>query len=127
MTACPFCDPGDRVVDADELTFTILDAYPASPGHTLVIPRRHVASWFDLDDVEQAAVLRAVGRAKARLDAARRPDGYNVGINVGAAAGQTVWHVHVHLIPRYSGDASDPRGGVRHAVGGHRRRGGADG
>ena len=95
---------------------TLRDGSPVSPGHTLVVPRRHVASWFELSEEEQIAVLKAVSRARSRLDEEHSPAGYNLGVNVGAAAGQTVMHVHVHLIPRYQGDVADPRGGVRHVV-----------
>jgi diadenosine tetraphosphate (Ap4A) HIT family hydrolase len=114
---CPFCDPEQAsILDQDALTFSILDAFPVSPGHTLVIPKRHVSDWFDLSEEEQVSLLRAVTRTKERLDQELHPDGYNIGINVGAAAGQTVWHVHVHVIPRYDGDVDDPRGGVRHCM-----------
>ena len=115
--ACPFCSLGpDRVVAEDELTRTVCDAYPVSPGHTLVMPRRHVASFFDMTEVEQAAVLAAVRVATVALDAELRPDGFNVGVNVGVAAGQTVMHAHVHVIPRFLGDVADPRGGVRYCI-----------
>jgi diadenosine tetraphosphate (Ap4A) HIT family hydrolase len=114
---CTFCarDEG-RLISSDALTVTIRDAFPVAPGHTLLIPRRHVSSWFDLADGERRALFRAADAARARLDAELRPDGYNLGINVGGAAGQTVWHVHVHLIPRYWGDVEEPRGGVRHTI-----------
>jgi len=82
-------------------------------GHTLIIPRRHVASFFECTAEERQAMLELLGAAKAVLDKAHAPDGYNIGLNNGAAAGQTVMHIHMHLIPRYAGDASDPRGGVR--------------
>lgn len=114
---CPFCQlEQDKIVAQDELTLTMRDGYPVSEGHTLVIPKRHVESWFDLEDDEQTAMLRAVRKAQAALDDELHPAGWNFGINVGAAAGQTVWHVHVHLIPRYDNDVDDPRGGVRHVI-----------
>ena len=117
--ACPFCTlDSEQLVSEDDLTVAVRDGYPVSPGHTLVIPRRHVSSWFGLDEVERVAVLHAVDRAKEQLESDLHPDGWNIGINVGAAAGQTVWHVHVHLIPRFEGDMDDPRGGVRHCVAG---------
>jgi diadenosine tetraphosphate (Ap4A) HIT family hydrolase len=87
-----------------------------SPGHTLVIPNRHVASFFEISDEEQAEVLAAVREAKLALDADLHPDGFNIGLNVGPAAGQTVMHAHVHVIPRFQGDVADPRGGVRHCI-----------
>jgi diadenosine tetraphosphate (Ap4A) HIT family hydrolase len=91
----------------------IRDGFPISPGHTLVIPRRHVGSFFDLSAEERQALMALLDSAKQSLDAVYRPDAYNIGINDGPAAGQTVPHVHVHLIPRYEGDRDDPRGGVR--------------
>jgi diadenosine tetraphosphate (Ap4A) HIT family hydrolase len=92
------------------------DLYPVSPGHLLIIPNRHVANWFELTDEEQRAVMELVNRARIRLDKTLQPDGYNIGINCGEAAGQTVMHVHCHLIPRYEGDREDPRGGVRWVI-----------
>jgi diadenosine tetraphosphate (Ap4A) HIT family hydrolase len=115
--ACPFCAlPATRIVDANELAVAVEDAFPVAPGHTLVIPRRHVASAFDLTPGEVAAVMELLVRAKARLDGLLRPDGYNVGVNVGRDAGQTVMHAHVHLIPRRVGDVPNPRGGVRNVI-----------
>lgn len=112
--SCPFCVlPASRVVAGDDLAVVIRDGFPVSKGHTLVIPRRHIGSFFDLTADERAAMLALLESAKAGLEAELRPDGYNIGINDGPAAGQTVAHLHIHLIPRYSGDSPDPRGGVR--------------
>jgi len=112
--ACPFCSlPDERILERDELALVIRDGFPVSRGHTLVLPRRHVGSWFELTTEERQALLERLDRAKAALDAEHAPDGYNIGINDGPAAGQTIAHLHVHLIPRYAGDAEDPRGGVR--------------
>ncbi|NWG74763.1 MAG: HIT family protein [Rubrivivax sp.] len=114
---CPFCTlPVDRIVDRNALAVVIRDAYPVAPGHTLVIPTRHVGSFFELDADEQAAVLELLRRARQRLQQEFAPDGYTIGINDGPAAGQTVPHVHLHLIPRRAGDVPDPRGGVRWVV-----------
>jgi diadenosine tetraphosphate (Ap4A) HIT family hydrolase len=111
---CPFCTlPSSRIIREDSLCWVIRDGYPVSPGHSLIIPKRHIASWFDLTEEESASLLRQLSEAKTALDAKFKPDGYNIGINEGAAAGQTVFHLHVHLIPRYHGDTADPRGGVR--------------
>ena len=116
-STCPFCAlPAGRVIDSNELAVVIEDAFPVSPGHTLVVSRRHVESFFDLTADEVAAVMELLSRAKARLDERDHPDGYNVGVNVGSAAGQTVMHVHVHLIPRYTGDVPEPRGGIRNVI-----------
>jgi diadenosine tetraphosphate (Ap4A) HIT family hydrolase len=103
---------------ANDLAFSILDSFPVSPGHVLVITRRVVPTYFDCKAAEQAAVMELVGEVKKLLDRRLdpKPDGYNVGFNAGAAAGQTVPHVHVHVIPRYAGDMPDPRGGVRHVI-----------
>lgn len=111
---CPFCSlPADRVVAANASGIVIRDAYPVSPGHTLIISRRHVGSLFDLTPVERVDLLALLDEARADLELSCRPDGYNIGINDGPAAGQTVPHLHLHLIPRYRGDQADPRGGVR--------------
>ena len=87
-----------------------------SPGHALLILRRHVATWFDASRSEQVALIEAIDQAKSIINREHAPDGYNIGMNCGAAAGQTVFHLHVHLIPRYQGDVADPRGGVRHVI-----------
>jgi len=114
---CPFCNPSrDEIVLQNSLCYARYDKYPVSPGHLLLIPYRHVADFFDATDAEQAALLILLHDAKTLLDEQLHPDGYNVGVNVGTAAGQTVMHLHVHVIPRYTGDVEDPRGGVRGAV-----------
>lgn len=111
---CPFCHVRpDEIVSGVDLAYVRRDGYPVSKGHTLIIPRRHVRSLFDCTAEERQALLTLLEQAKAALDRTLRPDGYNIGINDGAAAGQTVMHLHIHLIPRYQGDKDDPRGGVR--------------
>jgi diadenosine tetraphosphate (Ap4A) HIT family hydrolase len=111
---CPFCTlPPERIIDSNNLALVIRDGYPVSPGHTLVIPKRHIGSWFDITPEEQSAMLDLLRRAKEVLEEEFKPDGYNIGINDGPTAGQTVPHLHIHLIPRYKGDLADPRGGVR--------------
>ena len=111
---CPFCTlPPERIIDSNDLALVIRDGYPVSPGHTLIIPKRHIGSWFEITREEQSAMLDLLGRAKAVLGEEFKPDGYNIGINDGPTAGQTVPHLHTHLIPRYKGDLEDPRGGVR--------------
>jgi diadenosine tetraphosphate (Ap4A) HIT family hydrolase len=113
-TPCPFCTLADeRIVAGNQLAVVIRDGFPVSPGHTLVVPRRHVASWFDATAEEQLAILDLLAEVKQQLDAEHSPAGYNIGINDGPAAGQTIRHLHMHLIPRYDGDTEDPRGGVR--------------
>ncbi len=117
----PLLSPFLEISPADwlafnELAFAVRDRYPVSPGHTLVITRRVVPDWFSATADEQSAVLALVADVKRKLDAELHPDGYNIGFNAGAAAGQTVMHLHVHVIPRYRGDMDDPRGGVRHVI-----------
>jgi len=98
------------------MSLAFFDGFPVSPGHTLIIPRRHVASFFDLTDEEVADMLALARQVQTILDNRFHPDGYNLGVNIGLAAGQTVFHVHMHLIPRYAGDVSDPKGGVRGVI-----------
>lgn len=114
---CPFCDlDAARRFHDGPLVAGLWDAYPLSDGHALIVPKRHVASWFDATAREQAALTEAIAIAREVIERERSPDGYNIGINDGAAAGQTVGHLHVHVIPRYAGDVEDPRGGVRWVV-----------
>jgi diadenosine tetraphosphate (Ap4A) HIT family hydrolase len=103
----------NRVIAWTDLTVTLCDSFPVSPGHTLIIPRRHVASFFETTAVERRELLGALDESKRALDKIFAPDGYSIGINEGSAGGQTVMHLHLHLIPRYFGDTVDPRGGVR--------------
>jgi len=111
---CPFCTlPESRVVAASAHGLVIRDAYPVSPGHTLVIPKRHMGSFFELTPAERSDLLALLDQAREELQVSLHPDGFNIGINDGPAAGQTVPHLHIHLIPRYRGDQTDPRGGVR--------------
>ncbi len=114
---CPFCQiPPERIIAQNEHAFAIRDAFPVSPGHTLIIPKRHVGSFFDAAQEEKLALLALLDEAKAVIDGEYQPASYNIGINDGAAAGQTVPHLHIHLIPRYTGDVEDPRGGVRGVI-----------
>ena len=114
MLACPFCTlPPERILLTSAHGVIIRDGFPISPGHTLVIPRRHVDSFFNLTAGERVDLLGLLDQAKASIEKEFKPDTYNVGINDGPAAGQTVSHLHIHLIPRYTGDVPDPRGGVR--------------
>ena len=108
--------PTSEWLAVNDSAFAIADRFPVSPGHALVIPRRVVATWWEATAAERADILALVDEVKDRLDAELRPDGYNVGFNSGIAAGQTVGHMHIHVIPRYRGDVPDPRGGVRHVI-----------
>lgn len=113
---CPFCSPDRDILLATSQALALYDKYPVSPGHALVIPTRHVADYFELSEAEKAACWALVDRVRAHLQEQYRPDGFNIGINCGAAAGQTVWHAHIHVIPRYTGDVAEPRGGVRGVI-----------
>jgi superfamily II DNA or RNA helicase/diadenosine tetraphosphate (Ap4A) HIT family hydrolase len=119
MTNTPFLSIAqNQWTLSNELAFAIRDGFPVSPGHTLVITKRLVATWFEATQAEQIALMSLVNDVKQLLDIELdpKPDGYNVGFNSGESAGQTVMHLHVHVIPRYSGDVQDPRGGVRHVI-----------
>jgi diadenosine tetraphosphate (Ap4A) HIT family hydrolase len=121
-TDCPFCAlPADRVLDGNAHALAVADAFPVSAGHTLVVPRRHVADFFELTAAEVVAVHELLRRTRDHLDRTLSPGGYNIGVNVGATAGQTILHAHVHLIPRYPGDLADPTGGVRNIIPGRGR------
>ena len=117
-SGCPFCEmPGDRLVSENELAYAIRDAFPVTPLHTLLIPKRHVQGYFELDSAELEACRQLLHREKAAIE---REDGsiqgFNVGVNDGEAAGQTIFHCHIHLIPRRKHDVEDPRGGVRNVI-----------
>lgn len=103
---------------SNDLAFAFFDRFPVSPGHVLVVTKRVVPDWFAATDEERADAMRLVAEVKEHLDRTLDPppDGYNIGFNCGSAAGQTVMHLHVHVIPRYIGDMADPRGGVRHVI-----------
>ncbi len=114
---CPFCEPEEELLLYENSLIRILiDSYPANRGHLLVVPRRHVESWWELSGEEKAALLKGAEIAMKNLGEALNPDGFNIGINLGRAAGQTVPHIHLHVIPRWEGDSKNPRGGVRKAV-----------
>jgi diadenosine tetraphosphate (Ap4A) HIT family hydrolase len=112
---CLFCTPRD-VTRENGLAYATRDSYPVSPGHTLILPRRHCASLFDLAVEEMTACFELLIGERHALQAELKPDGYNVGVNVGPAGGQSVLHVHIHLIPRYAGDHPSPQGGVRQII-----------
>ena len=118
---CPFCtlqtESSQRYLCFEnEVGFVIRDGYPITKGHTLIIPKRHVGSFFDITQEERQGLFELIDLAKADLDKVFKPDSYNIGINDGEAAGQTIPHLHIHLIPRYHEEGKDPRGGVRWLV-----------
>ena len=117
MKDCVFCNiNNDKIIVQNDLAFAFYDEFPVNKGHMLIIPKRHVANFFDLNQEEYLAINNLVLKCKIMLDALYRPDGYNIGVNVNEAAGQSVFHVHVHLIPRYFGDTPFPKGGVRGVI-----------
>jgi diadenosine tetraphosphate (Ap4A) HIT family hydrolase len=111
-TGCELCAPAEVVLE-NELAYVRYDNNSLSPGHVLVVPRRHIASFFDMTSEEQTAVLALLNQAQRLIQHNHLPDGYNIGVNIGKAGGQSRMHVHVHLIPRYVGDLADPSGGIR--------------
>ena len=114
--SCPFCSNELNIVKENDLAFAIYDKYPVTKGHLLIIPKRHVSSYFDICIEEKNAIAELLVECKESLNDTHSPDGYNIGINCGEAAGQTIFHLHVHLIPRYYGDMKDPSGGVRGVI-----------
>lgn len=114
---CPFCILAEEnIVLKNELCYGLFDRYPVSKGHLLIIPFRHFDNYFDATREEKIAIIDLVDEAKKMIDEKFSPDAYNIGVNVGLLAGQSVMHLHVHIIPRYRGDMENPRGGVRGVV-----------
>jgi diadenosine tetraphosphate (Ap4A) HIT family hydrolase len=114
MRNCIFCEvPADELLAVNAHAFIRWDKFPVSPGHILVIPKRHFASAFEATAQEHQACWKMINQAKRLVEAEYTPDGYNIGINVGRAGGQSVFHMHIHIIPRYTGDVPEPLGGVR--------------
>ena len=115
---CPFCitDFKREIIAETSLVYSIYDKYPVSQGHALIIPKRHSSDYFELTAEEQSECWSMVNKVKQILSKEFSPDGFNIGINVNEVAGQTVWHVHIHLIPRYKGDVKHPEGGVRGVI-----------
>ncbi len=112
---CIFCNQEALILEND-LAWARYDKYPVSPGHLLIISKRHVADFFDTTIEERRALNDLLQEAKKMLEREYSPDGYNIGVNCGEAAGQTIMHLHIHLIPRYQGDIDNPRGGVRGVI-----------
>jgi diadenosine tetraphosphate (Ap4A) HIT family hydrolase len=119
LERCELCAPGN-VLSENKLAYARPDNHSLSRGHILVVPRRHVADFFEMTPDEQLAIVELLREARQLIQAKHSPDGYNIGVNVGEAAGQSRMHVHVHLIPRYRGDVANPKGGVRCVLAGNR-------
>lgn len=113
---CIFCNLDREILCENALALAFADAYPVSPGHSLVVPKRHVTTVFELTELEYAECFRLAMQASTLLMARHRPDGFNIGVNCGVAGGQSVWHAHIHVIPRYTGDTPHPKGGVRNVI-----------
>ena len=118
LSYCPFCKPefGREIILGNELCYCVYDKYPVSKGHALIIPKRHCSDYFELTNEEQASCWQMVNKLRTVVSEKYNPDGFNIGINVNEAAGQTIPHVHIHLIPRYEGDVAEPEGGVRGVI-----------
>lgn len=114
QTQCPFCHlEKHRILLENDFAAAFLDRFPIAVGHMLIVPKQHVASLFDLPDVELEAVWKLVSQVRDKIVVELKPDGFNLGVNDGLAAGQTMMHAHVHIIPRRNGDTDDPKGGIR--------------
>ena len=117
MSDCIFCNlPKDDSLIQNKYCFAHWSAYEVSEGHLLIIPFRHFGDYFEATDDEKKALWDLVDKGKKLIESKYKPDGYNIGINIGQAAGQTIMHLHIHIIPRYNGDMEDPRGGVRGVI-----------
>jgi len=120
--ACYFCQiPQEekeslRIIASYRLCYVVCDRFPVSPGHLLIIPKKHTENWFTASEEVRQEMMHVLQEMKKRLDEESHPDGYNIGMNCGVVAGQTMMHLHLHLIPRYKGDVDDPRGGVRGVI-----------
>ncbi|MFT8459921.1 MAG: HIT family protein [Liquorilactobacillus ghanensis] len=115
--SCPFCSIENKnIILQNESCIGFFDLSPVSPGHLLIVPRRHAETFFDLNAEERSDMLKLLDQGKHLLDIEKSPDGYNIGWNCGTVAGQTIMHCHCHLIPRFAGDTPNPRGGVRGVI-----------
>jgi diadenosine tetraphosphate (Ap4A) HIT family hydrolase len=123
ISSCPFCAPNEKMelISESAICYSIFDNFPVNQGHALIIPKRHISNYFELNRKEQYALILMMGFVKTRIEKMYNPDGFNIGINVGKSAGQTIDHVHIHVIPRYNGDVSDPSGGIRCVIPGKQK------
>lgn len=112
---CIFCEMKEYILE-NNLSYAIFDKFPVGLGHMLFIPKRHVSNFFELTEEERNSIFKLIEEGKKLIEKKYLPDGYNIGINIGEDAGQSVMHVHVHLIPRYRGDMENPKGGVRGVI-----------
>ena len=116
---CLFCDKENqkfKLILENDFCVARWDEFPVSKGHTLIIPKKHTTSFFDLKEEELSKMFSLIKEAKNTIQKEYNPDGFNIGLNDGEAAGRTIHHLHIHLIPRYKGDVDNPRGGIRHII-----------
>ncbi len=113
---CPFCNVTSKIVDSNKKAFAVKDLYPVREGHTLIIPKRHCSNFFELTEEEVIECFRLLKNQKKSLQESIHPDGYNIGINVGDAAGQKIFHVHIHLIPRFNKETPDEKRDIKHYI-----------
>lgn len=119
MEECLFCrwkDEKDKIIMENKLAFVRYDEFAVSKGHMLFMTKRHIKDFFETTEEEKIAIFELIDKAKKLIDEKYNPDGYNIGMNCGQVAGQSVMHIHVHLIPRYKGDVENPRGGIRGVI-----------
>jgi diadenosine tetraphosphate (Ap4A) HIT family hydrolase len=120
MVDCLFCDRANtiqhHIILENDKAYVRWDNMPVNQGHLEIVPKRHIVSFFELTERELVSIYELTAQAKDVVDKKYSPSGYNIGVNEGEAAGRTIHHLHVHLIPRYLGDVTNPRGGVRHVV-----------
>jgi diadenosine tetraphosphate (Ap4A) HIT family hydrolase len=116
VSRCIFCELDRPTIAESGLSLAVFDAFPVSRGHALVVPRRHVVTVWDLHKDEYVDAFALVLKVRKVLDTLFKPDGFNIGVNCGEAAGQSVWHAHIHVIPRYTADVPNPRGGIRNII-----------
>lgn len=116
LERCIFCKPAREIIGENASAIAVPDGFPVSPGHALILPRKHVITVWDLPELEYGQCFLLLRQVQQILADRYSPDGFNIGVNCGEAAGQSVWHAHIHLIPRYKGDVPNPRGGVRHVI-----------
>ena len=115
--SCPFCNINeDKIIAKNKFSYAIYDKYPVNKGHILIISKEHIRDYFDASTEVREAIFDLMEDCKSLLDNKYNPDGYNIGFNCGKEAGQTIMHLHLHLIPRYEGDIEDPTGGVRGVI-----------
>ena len=113
---CIFCTRHREILCASTHALAFMDKFPVTPGHALVVPRRHAVTIFDLSEAEYTDCFLLVLKVKDLIVSRHKPDGFNIGVNCGTSGGQSVWHAHIHVIPRYVGDTPEPRGGVRNVI-----------